>query len=381
VSYQDVWLHHPGIRSIFTRLINMTDALSIEERKRAVQFRITPKTVPMLWNPPQPGEDAYLWKLIQRLDQEGYVRLKLGKMGPGQAEYESKPMLALNPEREADIREIIGRPDRPGADVERWRQALQVHAHSFPGSIEKLFFAPIRIPGKSHGEIVERLALLLTIPTNLYLREVSARLFWGLSKVLDGREEEIATLLGLDQCPFIEKPVILHVHAPNPGAAHVRSIVFIENETTYLAAFAGRYPFLAGHILVYASGYKASAERLCYPLGRAVHSSTVSRMDGVLEFLAWLDGENDVPAFFWGDLDYAGLGILKALRDIFTGLTAYTPGYSPMVEMLKRGEGHECASGAKEGQVDPGETGCPYADAVLLPLVREIGLFVDQEAV
>lgn len=378
----DTWLSHPGVRDIFTRLVNMTDALPVEERKRLVQFRITPKTVPMLWNPPEPGEDAYLWKLIRRLDQEGYVRLKLGKTVPGQAEYESKPMLALNPEREADIREIIGRPERPGADVERWRQALQVHAHRFPGSIEAMVKTPLSIHGVSVDVVMERLAQLPTLANEpLFLREVSARIFFGLSKVLDGREDDIAVLLGLEHCPFPEKPVILHVHVPNPGPAHASSIVFIENETTYLAAFTGRYPFLADHILVYASGYKASASRLRHPLGRAVHSSTVSRMDNVREFLAWLDGENDVPAFFWGDLDYAGIGILKALRGTFADLTAYTQGYAPMVEMLKRGEGHECAAGAKEGQVDPGETGCPYADTVLLPIIRESGLFVDQESV
>lgn len=383
MSYQDVWLHHPGIRSIFTRLINMTDALPVEERKRPAQFRVTPKTVPMLWSPSEPGEDAYLWRLIHRLDQEGYVRLRLGKPVPGQAEYESKPMLVLNPERETEIREIIGRPERPGEDVARWRQALQVHAHRFPGSIEKLAAAPIRIPGKSHGEIVERLALLPTIPTNLYLREASARLFWGLSKVLDNREEALAELMGVQVCPLPAKPVVLHVHLPR----FANSVLFIENETTYLAALAGRYKAfsgLHGPAFVYAAGFKSSAERLRNHNGSVIHYSEMTNCpdSNKSAFRSWLENDSALlQPYFWGDLDFSGMGILKALRARYRNVRAWEPGYTPMLEAVQRGEGHAVEEGDKSGQIDPGETGCPYADSVLLPSLRTTGLLVDQEAV
>lgn len=380
---QDAWLSHPGIRNIFTRLINMTDALPVEERKRAVQFRVTPKSVPMLWNPPQPGEDAYLWKLMQKLDQEGYVRLKLGKKLPGQSEYESKPMLVLNPEREADIRETIGRPERPGEDVARWRQALQVHAHRFAGSIEKLAATPIRIPGRSYGEIVERLALLPSIPTNLYLREVSARLFWGLSKVLDNREEALAELMDVPVCPLPEKPVVLHVHLPR----FANGVLFIENETTYLAALAGRYKSLSslhGPALVYAAGFKSSAERLRNHNGSVIHYSERTNCPDSNKdaFRSWLENDSALlQPYFWGDLDFSGMWILKALRTRYRNMRAWEPGYTPMLEAVHRGEGHSVEDGDKSGQADPVETGCLYADGVLLPALRTTGLLVDQEAV
>lgn len=378
-----MWLSHPGIRDIFTRLINMTDALPVEERKRAVQFRVTPKSVPMLWNPPQPGEDAYLWKLMQRLDQEDYVRLKPGKKLPGQAEYESKPMLMLNPDREADIREIIGRPERPGEDVARWRQVLQVYAHHFPGSIEKLAATPIRIPGKSYGEIVERLARLPAIPANLYLREVSAHLFWGLSKILDNREEALAELMDVPACPFPEKPVILHAHLPRD----INGILFIENETTYIAALSGRYERFAdirSYALVYASGFKSAAARLQSPNGSIIHFSELSEQfdNNANRFRVLLENRIDrLSPYFWGDLDFSGMGILKALRERYQNMRAWEPGYAPMLEAVQRGEGHAVEEGDKSGQIDPGETGCPYADGVLLPSLRTTGLLVDQEVV
>jgi len=47
---------------------------------------------------------------------------------------------------------------------------------------------------------------------------------------------------------------------------------------------------------------------------------------------------------------------------------------------MSAAEGHRPESAAKEGQADPGLTGCSYADAVLLPALRQTGLCVDQEA-
>jgi hypothetical protein len=70
--------------------------------------------------------------------------------------------------------------------------------------------------------------------------------------------------------------------------------------------------------------------------------------------------------------------ILKALRARFGDVRAWPPGYSPMVANLRRERGYSPAASLPRGQVDPLVTGCPYADEVLLPAIRERGQ-MDQE--
>ena len=93
----------------------------------------------------------------------------------------------------------------------------------------------------------------------------------------------------------------------------------------------------------------------------------------------WL--AEDLPCYFWGDLDFAGIGILKALRHSLPGLSAWQPGYHPMLAMLENGEGHTAQQARKTGQTDPVATGCPLCDRVLLPALRQSQRFIDQESV
>ena len=87
----------------------------------------------------------------------------------------------------------------------------------------------------------------------------------------------------------------------------------------------------------------------------------------------------DLPVYFWGDLDFAGMSILKGLRLSLPTLRAWEPGYQPLLELLESGGGHSVEQAAKQGQSDPGTSGCSYADQVLLPALRTHRRFVDQE--
>jgi hypothetical protein len=86
------------------------------------------------------------------------------------------------------------------------------------------------------------------------------------------------------------------------------------------------------------------------------------------------------PVYFWGDLDYAGMAILKELRVIFPNVRAWQPGYARLLARLSSDEAHTPEEAAKTGQSDPGATGCAYADTVLLPGIRAQSRFVDQES-
>jgi hypothetical protein len=91
--------------------------------------------------------------------------------------------------------------------------------------------------------------------------------------------------------------------------------------------------------------------------------------------------DREVQTFFWGDLDYAGMAILRELGAVFPGTRAWEPGYEPMVGALESALGHLPEEAAKERQDDPGPTGCRYADEVLRPALHRTGLFYDQEGV
>lgn len=375
------WLEHPVVRELLDRLIDYTDDIPTSERSRAVGFRVTADTVPALFSPAAPGDDDYIWCLIEKLKENGWIDIRLAKVRPGIPSWERNPYVTLVADSERAVRTILGREERRVSEYERWRTALEAVKHRFPGSVERLGSQPLRVPGKTPEQIVERLSGILDLARgeSLYLREASARLFWGLSKLLDNRGEAIAALLGVPTCPFPEKPILLHVRLPSLPPD---GVLFIENETVFASACERPSPVTQSLFLVYAAGFKTAAKRMCLPRGAAPYFYGLRHNDDLIQaYMAWLRGEAQLSVHFWGDLDYSGMAILKALRDGFPQMMAWQPGYLPMVDRLRRGEGHSPEAADKEGQIDPVKTGCGYADLVLLPEIRDTGLFLDQEYV
>jgi hypothetical protein len=91
----------------------------------------------------------------------------------------------------------------------------------------------------------------------------------------------------------------------------------------------------------------------------------------------WFDGDSHSACYFWGDLDYSGMGILSSLRLVFTAMQAWQPGYQPMLAALA--DGHRAEDANKERQVPIQHTGCPYADEQLIPAINREQRFLDQE--
>jgi hypothetical protein len=86
-----------------------------------------------------------------------------------------------------------------------------------------------------------------------------------------------------------------------------------------------------------------------------------------------------MPVYFWGDLDYAGMRILAAMRSSFPEMTAWAPGYAPMLAALLAGGGHSPEAAEKQGQRAVVSSGCPYADGQLIPALSRTGRYLDQE--
>jgi hypothetical protein len=125
--------------------------------------------------------------------------------------------------------------------------------------------------------------------------------------------------------------------------------------------------------LVFAAGFRGSASRVRSRSGCLVYYAGPGRLEMAERFDAWWydAGAPLGPCWFWGDLDFAGMQILKSLRDRFDGLDAWPPGYESMLVQLQKRDGYGARIEDAKGQVDPILTGCPYADTTLLPAIRQ----------
>jgi len=244
------------------------------------------------------------------------------------------------------------------------------------------------LEGLSMDEATHSLEALLALCASgaeLPLREASARVFQGRSKVLDNREE-LLRLLGAAAGQFQDSPIQLLVDIPDA----FEEAIFVENLVTFERMADARRPAWRDSLLIYAAGFKGSARRLRSRHGCRlyVRASTVSEVRlspaveeaGLQAVEGWLFGAHELPVRFFGDLDFSGMRILSSLREVFAGAQAWAPGYGPLVDALERGGGHAPGLAAKELQTDPGQTGCAYADQMLLPPTRRLGRFIDQEA-
>lgn len=374
---EPLWLGESGVAYLLNFLVDKLDAAEALGKPLSRPIKLDVKSYPALYKASLEEERERQWMHLQHMVAWGWFELKVDRQQLGRAAYESNPRLTI--QDEGKLRQVTGRPIRVRSTGELWRDAV----YGLPGledSVKEVVSrSKLDVPGRSAEEVVKQLALLPSLADeSLLLREVSARLFWGLSKVLDARQSLVAAVLQVDECPFPEMPVQLQVFLPPGGFC---GVLFIENQTTFEQATrdaSGRYAELA---LVYAAGFKGSARRLRSTTGASVYFASHGTMEEEQssKFLTWLRAGARLPCWFWGDLDHAGMRILAALRAVFDDMAAWAPGYAPMLERLQAGQGHAAESGVKTGQQAIGVTGCSYADQHLIPAMIATGRFVDQE--
>ena len=239
---------------------------------------------------------------------------------------------------------------------------------------DALLTTRIAIKDKTDREIVAQLeSRTHLLREGMSKRQMSAVLFWGLSKVLDDRADIVQVLQGK------EPPVMLNVY----GSSNIfQAVLFIENYDTYV-----RYTtkdVLDRSVVIYSAGFSSSALRIRERDGCALHyaSNDCLGKEGRERFESWLwqKSTEKIPVSFFGDFDYSGVEIFKSLRRSFSEVTFFKPGYDAMLEEVKRGNGHAPAMADKERQKYPNCTGDAYCDEVLLPAMREYG-FYDQEGI
>ncbi len=375
VPQRPEWLDdEPEIVAILNAFVDKLDEKPISDRARMPSVRLNKKITPRLYRHDELADRT--WALLRDLDGLVFKLVPDSRRSPYDPEY-VKASLRLLEGGEVVCRVWLGRPQRKRYRQE-WTAAVQARAAVFADRGSSLLERPVKVTGKSADAVVAAFARIAEFSgDNPTLRQLSARVFWGHSKVLDAREHLLAQLYpGFRIAP---RPVLVHVYLPET----VAGVLFIENQDTYAHALAGRPRAVNRLALVYGAGFRGSAERVRNRHGVSLHYHGESDRSVQAQFETWwFDGRPEAwPTWFWGDLDYSGMAILKALRHRFGDMLAWAPGYDPMLKLLHEGGGHAPCLADKSEQIDPVATGCEYADKTLLPAVREVGRFVDQEVV
>jgi len=171
------------------------------------------------------------WAMVVELERRGVLAIRRTARGPYDVDWLAAK-IAFSPEAEPTLRNWLGRDwNAPAALV--WRRAIERYADSFHDAGAALLPQRIVIENRSAEDIVAALAGAAKLTMPMTLRQLSATVFWGNSKILDDRGELVAALL-----PHLElrdRTLVMAVHLPR----ECRGVLFIENQDTYTTAAAG----------------------------------------------------------------------------------------------------------------------------------------------
>jgi hypothetical protein len=363
------WLEEePEICALLHAGLDRFDRQRGSERQRRIHLSLH-EHVPSLVRADAAADQT--WNLIKELERRGVIEIRCAVRSPYDLDWKGAK-IALSPEIESTLRTWLDRDySEPAAAI--WRRAILRHAHVFEDGGASLLTQRIVIENRSAEDVVAAFWAAAAMTSPMTLRQLSATLFWGDSKVLDDRAELVAALL--PRLPIRDRTLVVAVHLPR----HCRGVLFVENQDTYTAA-AGGTPREAGELaVVFAAGFRGTAARVRHRSGALLHFAGTGLREHAQGFESWWydDGPSFGPSWFWGDLDFAGMQILKALRSRFPAMGAWPAGYGPMLGQLQSRGGYGAAAAAAAaaaavavGQVDPGTTGCDYADGELLPAIR-----------
>lgn len=370
------WLQEePALLGLLHQFIDRFDQGPIDDIDNKLTLRLTRKSCPELYSEREEAE--YVWSLIRSLDKQYQIWMVKGpRAKPGEPGFENL-RLEFNLDAEACVREWLHRPlIDPYALI--WQEAVEKNANHWPTSMRFMLNAPLRYENRSAEEMVKALKSFSMLGQGLTLREGSARCFWGDSKFAEAKEVWLREVFPVQMRKMHPRPILLNVVVPRD----VQGVLWIENQDSFLR-FVYHPPAEAeALVLIYCAGFHATSPRIREP-GHAVFCAvdTNRHVQSTAILNSLWRGEISLPCYFWGDLDFAGMGILASLRIAFPDAQAWEPGYRHLVDALHSGQGHTPEGAGKELQTDPNVTGCRYADHVLLPLLRRSNLALDQEAV
>ena len=150
------------------------------------------------------------WSLIQELARRGVLVIRRAAGNLYDDDWRGAKV-TFAPEVEETLRVWLRRDwSEPAAMV--WRRAIERHAPQFHDAGAALLAQRIVIENRSADDIVAALAAAADIRMPMTLRQLSATLFWGDSKILDDRGELIAALL--PHLNILDRTLVIAVHLP-----------------------------------------------------------------------------------------------------------------------------------------------------------------------
>lgn len=348
-------------------------------------LRINKKTVPELFVFDS-DNNHYIWSLIALLQIDYQVlAITLERESPSSESYENAKV-RLNIDKEDTLRLWLNRP-KTLSNKQLWLEAVEHQCWDSEQQKQAARLNPLYYPQKTSQQLVSALLSAKSSMTDgITLRALSAKCFWGDSKFLDKRLDLLTAIFPIQAANIRPRQSLLNVYIPNAFS----SVVFIENQDTFLMLSNTLYDRpsnihsnLNNIAFVYCAGFRGAASRI-RDEGTAVFSYLSATETCARNRFThwWINKEDvDIQPYFWGDLDYSGLGILASLQLAFPGIQAWQLGYAAMVDYHHRSFYHPKSSAKKSNQSAPTTCGCDYADTVLLPLIKNDEYFLDQEVV
>jgi len=371
-------LDEPLIRRIFALALDRLDNRPAAERTLPVRVNLDGTMAPELHHADSLASREVAWAALDRVAAAtwGEIGYRLHRKHGAREERQPYFDISWPDDVEDAIRNKMGRPRKAPSYSTQWRALVEGQRLVVSDKTRmQLAGMPIEVAGRPVRDVLTRFLSIRDMKgEQLLLREVSSRVFWGLSKVLDGRADAVSALLEADECPFPEQPIVLNVHL---SSGQPTSFLFVENNVSFERLKLRSD--LPEHALIFSSGFRGAATRLRKAGGCSLYYTRHSAPQAIAAFEEALFSATDFPTFFWGDLDYSGMAILAVLREIFPSAQAWMPGYAPLLARLLQGEGHTPAESGKDRQRPVERTGCRYADETLIPALMSTGQFVDQE--
>lgn len=347
----------------------MLERKSAKDRKNSVSIPVNERYLPELFEPSYLDEEKDVQAILEKCEEEGFLSIRYKDRWNGLPLYKRKASIIFNDATEQQSREILG--VYPNNEKNLWLDS--VSNSDLPMDIKNILLdsAPIQILNRSFDEIVERLEKFVNLSEKTYfIRQASAWMFWGSSKILDNRVD-LASTLGLKQ-----PPIQINIHL---SSEKKDKVLFIENSQTF--EYAKSSLVFKDFTLIYMSGYMGTAKRTRTKDGSSLYFSQDGSLDknSIKMFLSWFYDYTDCEVYLWGDFDYEGIHIYLSLKKVFQEVKLWEPAYSKMIEAAKS-EGHSIAEAKKGQQVEPNKTGNSYIDDKILPAMKEYGFF-DQEGI
>ncbi len=363
------------ILAILNWFITQLDKQGFETRQRAPVLHIK-KSNSLFKSLYRFDENAdFIWSCIKHLaEKEEIFKLQLARNHYAQDVIYDRSRLIFNPEKEELIRQWLHRP-RINPEISHWNELVRKHQNFFEAP-DFLLNTPLQKDGWSAEQIMGGLICIgQNLKKPLSLRQLSCECFLSDSKFLDSHSNLIAQLFPSLYPNIITRPLIINAYLPQT----IHSILFIENQDTFLE-YCTTSP--EDQAVIYSYGFKASCKHIRQRnnvVFSIINSQDEPAMLDQLQQYWYRESPSEPAYYFWGDLDYSGLAILKALREPFPHLIAWQKGYQPMLERLAAGQGHLAEQTRKCRQAIVEQTGCHYTDKILLPALKEYQRFVDQE--